>query len=246
VNSNRRDFFKSAATAALTTQIFTGNLRGANDKLSAAFIGMGKMGRSNLSAAMRQENVVVSAVCDVFDRNLDMAVAATKGQARGVRDFREILADKSIDVGVYLDARSLARLHDRRSLQGRQGRVRRKAHLRDCRRGREDGAGGAQVQASGAGRNHAALGRSLSRRRSKSCAADSSEKSPSCAAGITGTPKPEGIGNPPDAEAAIDAQLGHVAGPCAEARVQRESLSESIPTTNTFSTSAGSGITPAA
>jgi len=98
VNSNRRDFFKSAATAALTTQIFTGNLRGANDKLSAAFIGMGKMGRSNLSAAMRQENVVVSAVCDVFDRNLDMAVAATKGQAKGVRDFREILADKSIDV----------------------------------------------------------------------------------------------------------------------------------------------------
>ena len=98
VNSNRRDFFKSAATAALTTQIFTGNLRGANDKLSAAFIGMGKMGRSNLSAAMRQENVVVSAVCDVFDRNLDMAVAATKGQAKGVRDFREILADKSIDI----------------------------------------------------------------------------------------------------------------------------------------------------
>ena len=98
MNSNRRDFFKSAATAALTTQIFTRNLRGANDKLSAAFIGMGKMGRSNLSAAMRQENVVVSAVCDVFDRNLDMAVAATKGQAKGVRDFREILADKSIDV----------------------------------------------------------------------------------------------------------------------------------------------------
>jgi predicted dehydrogenase len=98
VTSNRRDFFKSAATAALTTQIFTGKLRGANDKLSAAFIGMGKMGRSNLSAAMRQENVVVSAVCDVFDRNLDLAVAATKGQAKGVRDFREILADKSIDI----------------------------------------------------------------------------------------------------------------------------------------------------
>jgi predicted dehydrogenase len=98
VTSNRRDFFKSAATAALTTQIFTGKVRGANDRLSAAFIGMGKMGRSNLEYAMRQENLVVSAVCDVFDRNLDLAVAKTKGQAKGVRDFREILADKSIDV----------------------------------------------------------------------------------------------------------------------------------------------------
>ncbi len=95
---HRRDFFKSAATAAFTTQIFTGNMRGANDRISAAFIGMGKMGRSNLQSAMRQENLAVSAVCDVFDRNLDMALAITKGQAKGVRDFREILADKSIDV----------------------------------------------------------------------------------------------------------------------------------------------------
>jgi predicted dehydrogenase len=98
MDANRRDFLKSTAAAALTTQIFTGNLRGANDRVSAAFIGMGKMGRSNLSVAMKQENLVVSAVCDIFDRNLNMAVEATKGQAKGVRDFREILADKSIDV----------------------------------------------------------------------------------------------------------------------------------------------------
>jgi predicted dehydrogenase len=98
MDANRRDFLKSTAAAALTTQIFTGNLRGANDRVSAAFIGMGKMGRSNLSVAMKQENLVVSAVCDIFDRNLNLAVEATKGQAKGVRDFREILADKSIDV----------------------------------------------------------------------------------------------------------------------------------------------------
>lgn len=98
MDANRRDFLKSTAAAALTTQIFTGNLRGANDRVSAAFIGMGKMGRSNLSVAMKQENLVVSAVCDIFERNLNMAVEATKGQAKGVRDFREILADKSIDV----------------------------------------------------------------------------------------------------------------------------------------------------
>jgi predicted dehydrogenase len=101
MDANRRTFVKSA-TAALTTQIFTGNVRGANDRISAAFIGMGKMGRDNLRWAMRQPNLVATGVCDVYDRNLEMAVGLTKGQAggqaRAVRDFHEILADKSVDV----------------------------------------------------------------------------------------------------------------------------------------------------
>src|SRR6266478_1280738 len=94
---DRRDFLKSA-TAALTTSIFTGQIRGANDRIAAAFIGMGKMGRSNLSYAMRQDNLVPVAVCDVFDRNLEWAVCDSKNQAKPYRDFREILADKSVDV----------------------------------------------------------------------------------------------------------------------------------------------------
>jgi len=102
MDSNRRDFFKTSAAVALTSQIFTGNVRGANDRVSAAFIGMGKMGRSNLGYAMHQENLNVTAVCDIFDRNLNTAVEMTKkqpgGAAKGIRDFREILADKSIDV----------------------------------------------------------------------------------------------------------------------------------------------------
>src|SRR6202163_4158457 len=94
---DRRDFLKSAG-AALTTSLFTGSLRGANDKINAAFIGMGKMGRSNLSFAMKQENLMPVAVCDVFQRNLDWAVQGSKNQAKPYRDFREVLADKSIDV----------------------------------------------------------------------------------------------------------------------------------------------------
>lgn len=95
---NRRDFFKVAGAAALTTNLFTGNVKGANDRVAAAFIGMGKMGRSNLHFAMRQENLVPVAVCDVFQRNLDWAVRDSKNQAKPIKDFREILADKSVDV----------------------------------------------------------------------------------------------------------------------------------------------------
>jgi predicted dehydrogenase len=95
---DRREFLKSAGAAAFTTQIFTGEVRGANDKIAAAFIGMGKMGRSNLHFAMRQDNLVPVAVCDVYQRNLDWAVRDSKDQAKPYHDFREVLADKSIDV----------------------------------------------------------------------------------------------------------------------------------------------------
>jgi predicted dehydrogenase len=97
METDRRDFLKSAGAAALTTSIFTGNVKGANDKLNGAFIGVGRMGSSNLGFALKAENVVVSAVCDVYQPNLDKAVEQTKGRAKPVKDFREILADKSID-----------------------------------------------------------------------------------------------------------------------------------------------------
>jgi predicted dehydrogenase len=92
----RREFVK-AATAAFTTSLFTGNIKGANDRIRTAFIGMGRMGQGNLSVAMKQDAVEVVAVCDVYKPNLEKSVAMTDGKAKGLKDFREILADKSID-----------------------------------------------------------------------------------------------------------------------------------------------------
>jgi len=97
-DSPRRDFLKTAGATALTTNLFTGKVKGANDRVSAAFIGMGRMGMGNLGHAMKQENLAVAAVCDIYQPHLEKAVAATKGQAKGIQDFREILADRSIDV----------------------------------------------------------------------------------------------------------------------------------------------------
>lgn len=95
----RRTILKGAG-AALTTSLFTGKVRGANDKISIGFIGIGAMGSSNLRYAMSLPEVAVSAVCDVYQPTLEKAVAsAEKGghKAKPVKDFREILADKSID-----------------------------------------------------------------------------------------------------------------------------------------------------
>jgi len=91
---------KSAA-AAFTTNLFTARVFGANDTLQTAFIGMGRMGTGNMNAAMKQDNLRVATVCDVYQPALDAAVNKTKAQAggaaRAVKDFREVLADKSID-----------------------------------------------------------------------------------------------------------------------------------------------------
>src|SRR3982751_5816273 len=101
MQSDRRDFLKTGAAVAAGAGFFSGRVLGANDRVNAAFIGMGKMGRGNLSYAMRQENLQVVAVCDVFQRNLDMAAKSAQAkfpEAKAIKDFREILADKSIDI----------------------------------------------------------------------------------------------------------------------------------------------------
>ncbi len=95
----RRDFLKAGA-AALTTSIFTGNVRGANDRLAGAVIGIGRMGSANLEFAIKQPGVEVVAVCDVYQPHLEdgLAIAEKLGaKPKAVKDFREILADKSID-----------------------------------------------------------------------------------------------------------------------------------------------------
>jgi predicted dehydrogenase len=97
---DRRDFLKTGA-AAFTTSIFTGNLRGANDKVNIGFIGVGAMGSGNLEYASKVPGFQVTQVCDVWQPNLEKAEAKARklgfGGVKAVKDFRETLADKSVD-----------------------------------------------------------------------------------------------------------------------------------------------------
>ena len=97
---NRRDFLKTAGAAALATNLFTGRVRGANDRVSIGFIGLGAMGSGNLGYAMKVPEFQPAAVCDVYQPHLERAEAAARKrgfQVKAVKDFREIIADKSID-----------------------------------------------------------------------------------------------------------------------------------------------------
>src|SRR5215472_9754110 len=95
----RRDVLGAAATA-FTTALFTGNVKGANDRIAVGFIGLGAMGSGNLGYAMKVPEAQPAAICDVYEPHLERArdAAAKAGfQPKAVRDFREVLADKSID-----------------------------------------------------------------------------------------------------------------------------------------------------
>jgi predicted dehydrogenase len=96
---DRRDLLRYAGGAVLGAAL-TRTLRGANDRVSLGFIGVGVMGSENLKAAMAQPGVAVSAVCDVYQPHLERAAALARRsghQPKETPDFRQVLADPSID-----------------------------------------------------------------------------------------------------------------------------------------------------
>ena len=50
---NPRRTVLTAAATAFTTSLFTGNVKGANDRIAVGFIGLGAMGSGNLGYAMK-------------------------------------------------------------------------------------------------------------------------------------------------------------------------------------------------
>jgi len=83
---------------------------GANDKISIGFIGVNGQGNYSVSECLKQPDVVISAICDVYKPRLDGTVKRVKAPskdgkpsihpAKPYRDFREILARKDIDAVV--------------------------------------------------------------------------------------------------------------------------------------------------
>src|SRR5689334_14315661 len=96
---NRRDLLTGAG-AAFTTSLFTGKVKGANDRVAVGYIGLGAMGSGNLGYGMKVPEVQVAALCDVYQPHLERAQAAARKNnfdPKTFTDFRQLMADKSID-----------------------------------------------------------------------------------------------------------------------------------------------------
>ena len=100
MDTDRRKFLAGAG-AAFTTAMFTGAVKGANDRIALGHIGLGMQGSSNLGNALLAPQAQVVALCDCYQPALEKAAATVRAKygsdARSVKDFREVLADKSID-----------------------------------------------------------------------------------------------------------------------------------------------------
>ena len=161
------------------------------------------MGSGNLGYAMKVPEAQPVALCDVYQPHLERAEAAAKKGGytiKGVKDFREILADKSIDAVCISTPDHWHAYMDRGSLQGRQGCLRRKALLHVRGRRPEDGAGRAQVQARSCRPAPCSAPAATSARPRKWCRAGRWATSPSAMRSSAVLAKREGYGNPPDSE----------------------------------------------
>jgi predicted dehydrogenase len=114
---NRRDFLqKSAVVAAGSTALAAGSkaltttalsyarIAGANDRISLGHIGIGNRGSEldGIVASLKdQKNVEMTAVCDLWTRNLERAAATNQkryGKApRALKQPQELLALKDVD-----------------------------------------------------------------------------------------------------------------------------------------------------
>ena len=101
---NRRKFIHSATATSFAALGFPSILRavGANDRLVVGVMGLGR-GMAHIEGWLSVPNVEIAYVCDVDERRVAGGIKAvekkqTSRGVSGVRDFRRILDDKSVDV----------------------------------------------------------------------------------------------------------------------------------------------------
>ena len=88
---NRRTFVLGASSAVLA--------QGApSDQVNVGIIGSGGRGRFLMQRFAKDETVRLTAVCDVYEPNLEAGLSAAKGKARAFRRHQELLNAKDIDI----------------------------------------------------------------------------------------------------------------------------------------------------
>jgi predicted dehydrogenase len=103
---SRRAFLRNTAVTATTVaapSVISARALGKDgqtppsERIQVGLIGCGGMGLANLSACASQTDVVVTALCDVWQARLERAAAPYKASARTFHDHRELLARRDVD-----------------------------------------------------------------------------------------------------------------------------------------------------
>lgn len=93
----RRNFIQSSAALAAGA----GNARPApGDRITVGMIGCGARAHELMQAILQHPEAEIVAVVDAYKGRVERALDRVKGRAKAYRDYREVLADKSIDAVV--------------------------------------------------------------------------------------------------------------------------------------------------
>lgn len=94
---NRRHFIYGSFTAASTA---LSSLRGADDKVNVAVIGLGGRGRDHIANYAKLPDACITAICDVNQAALERGQAQveklTGRKPKGYSDMRQVFDDKEI------------------------------------------------------------------------------------------------------------------------------------------------------
>jgi predicted dehydrogenase len=93
----RRDFARTTIALGVGTALGSTRVAGANDRVNLGLIGCGGRGSQVFARMLAQPDVNPVAVCDVYEPFRARAVAASKGAATAVSDYRQLLDRKDID-----------------------------------------------------------------------------------------------------------------------------------------------------
>ncbi|MBS1832868.1 MAG: Gfo/Idh/MocA family oxidoreductase [Acidobacteria bacterium] len=95
----RRTFLHSTgvASAAAAAAQTPANAQSANGKIQLGCIGTGARGQELMQAILANPGVEIAAVCDAYTGRVERAIERTKGRAKAIADYRQLLASKSID-----------------------------------------------------------------------------------------------------------------------------------------------------
>src|SRR5436853_1089663 len=101
---NRRRFVQQTATvtaaAALAAPAILRSAESPGDKLLVGVMGLGR-GLDHCNALLQISNVDIAYLCDIDDNRIDRAAkvvsAKQQREAKGIKDVRKVLDDKSID-----------------------------------------------------------------------------------------------------------------------------------------------------
>src|SRR6266851_2585495 len=95
---SRRNFLHTAAAALASTSAST--LRGANEKVNVAVIGLGGRGRYHMSEYAKLPDARIAAICDVDQAALERGQAQveklTGQKPKGYADMRQVFDDKEV------------------------------------------------------------------------------------------------------------------------------------------------------